>query len=212
MDVDVKQPTILDATVLTDTAAPTMEPIDRPGRASIEYSLPLWLTQQKANRPLAPFTQQGRELAVHTSGIVRERIMVTAACLLELPLGHFNIKERCGRVYWVAFEPHLANAADPELPVYLGKFGEDVQKALRRYAQQILMYESQFTQDYKRKWWKQARKDCNAVLQALSTDEAIVCMFVEELVYFISKLELPLAFPNGVTTISLEERFLGMSV
>ena len=210
-------PTILVATVAVGYDVPAMEPIDRPSRAAISHSLGTWLVSQQTamQMPLDVFVVGGRKALDTMPVSQRERLMVMASSLLEMPLSTISIKERLGRVVWLSFEPDPRPKEtphrDPELPIFLGELSQTTMQALRTYAQQIMDYSPRDYDEAKQAWWRVTRGACDAVLTALSNDQYVTSMYVEELIYFVRKLELPLAFPAGISAASAEGRFLGLS-
>ena len=209
-------PTILDATVAVDSGVPAMELIDRPARAAISHSLGTWLVSRQLAMPvpLDEFVVNGQRALSTLPVTQRERLMVMAASLLEMPLGAIRVKERLGRVVWLSFEADprpRETQRDPELPIFLGELSQTTMQALRAYAQQIMNYSPRDYNEAKRDWWRVTRRTCDAVLSALANDQYVTSMYAEELIYYIRKLELPLAFPAGISAASAEGRFLGLS-
>jgi len=127
--------------------------------------------------------------------LVTTALAVQAASSLQMALGSLRVTEQCGRVYLVAFEPQERRSRDPELPLVLFNLGSDYALALRKLAQQILLYHDFTDRTFARRWWSATEKCVHKCLAAL--EEVAHLLTVPELCYMALMLQAPLAWPQG---------------
>lgn len=183
-------------------ALPVMQPINRPERAAIAYSLTSWLSRQVGVGAIEPYVLRDAALTQSMAGSDLDHVMVAASALMERPIGELVVLERCGNVVLTAFEPHRI-PVDPVMPIYLGGWDDTTAYALQHYVQYVLTYVPPVGDLNRKKvsspWWREARRRCDDVLDAISKSPQLQHMSVEELVYFVNKVQVPLAFPAGYT-------------
>jgi len=125
------------------------------------------------------------------SSMTRETLAVMASHALGYPLGMCNVRERVGRVYLVgAIE--LEYHADPELPLCLVNLGEPYERTFRTYFKHVARFVPH--QDVG-VWWRRAHKLCARCLDNL--EQVAGRLSVQELVYLVVRLQVPLAWPRG---------------
>jgi len=125
---------------------------------------------------------------------IKDALIIKATNALQVPLATMQVREACGQVFLVAFEG-AREQRDPELPMIIQPMGRKFERAYQRFAQQVAEF-SPYVFSYA-KWWKEAKRRCDRALKALEADPALSCLSVEEAAYFVLKLQLPLAFPQG---------------
>ena len=170
---------------------PQMRAITRAERAAIAaWTLTAWASAQQQTLPVL----RGQDLAMIVTPPVKDSLAIKATNALQMPLETVQIKEACGQVFLVAFEA-ARERRDPELPMVLQPMGRKFERAYQRFAQQVASFSPHIFEFGK--WWEEAKRRCDKALKALETDPALANLSVEEAAYFVLKMQIPLAFPQG---------------
>lgn len=124
---------------------------------------------------------------------ITDTVSIMAARALAAALGRLEVRETCGRIVLVAVEEHRIQR-DPVIPLTLLNLGQQYNRAFAEYVQHLTQY-MQAVADNRRGWWNKACKLCDKAICAL--EERAHTLTVEELSYLVTKLQVPLAWPQG---------------